>query len=176
MLFRSLERCESVTQRCIIERTVDDLFRKSFMEGLENRFKADDQVGPPGFEFLKRLATMLADVVKIQQYADNEDFKTQACIQVMESLKTNGNIELYLKYVHILSDMHIKFGNHIEAVLCLKLHYDTVTWDVATRGSHDGCQSASTSVLVQDVGAPDASARRWQHHQHRVDRRARRQP
>jgi len=129
----TLERCESVTQRCIIERTVDDLFRKSFMEGLENRFKADDQVGPPGFEFLKRLATMLADVVKIQQYADNEDFKTQACIQVMESLKTNGNIELYLKYVHILSDMHIKFGNHIEAVLCLKLHYDTVTWDVSTR-------------------------------------------
>jgi hypothetical protein len=124
---KSLEPCLGVTQGCIIERTIDDMFRQSFVESLAEKFEADSELKSPGGEFIDRVNSTMEDVVKVQR--SDEALKTQAYIQVMDSLKSNKNMELYLKYVHKLSDMHREFGNHIEAALSLKLHYDKLTWD-----------------------------------------------
>jgi hypothetical protein len=127
---QTLEACEGVTQRCVVESTVDDSFRKDFIDALESKFKDDPVMGSAGTAFLKRLKDLLVLVVEIQKYKDtDEDEKTAACDKVMNYFKEHDNLELYYTYAHTLSKMHINLQNYVEAALALNLHASRLSFE-----------------------------------------------
>jgi dedicator of cytokinesis protein 3 len=130
---KSFDSCEGETQKCLVESKIDDRFKEVYIEGLRHKFTRQAENAPEisaaGIELLDRISTMLVQVEEIQKYADtDEDEKTQVCIEVMYSFLSKKNLDLYFKYVHILSRMHLALGSYVEAALTLQKHCDRLSF------------------------------------------------
>ncbi len=130
---KSFDYCEGETQKCLVESKIDDRFKAVYIEGLRSKFNREaerlPEISAAGLQLIDRLSTMLVQVEEIQKYADtDEDEKTQVCIEVMNSFLSKENLDLYFKYVHILSKMHVTLGNFVEAALSLQKHCDRLSF------------------------------------------------
>jgi dedicator of cytokinesis protein 3 len=130
---KSFDACEGETQKSLVEFKIDDRFKDAFIEGMRQKFireqEQQEKISIAGLQLLDRISTMLVQVEEIQKYADtDEDEKTQVCIEVMHSFLSKENLDLYFKYVHILSKMHVNLGSFVEAALTLQTHCDRLSF------------------------------------------------
>jgi hypothetical protein len=116
--------CESFTLKCVITSDIEKIKTK-ILPKIENSLtmikENNDNLDFDGF--LERFISFINHVEKIQNYSDQqEDFKAEACMRIMNHFLDLNNFEIYFTYIHILSKMHEGLKNYVESGLALQLH------------------------------------------------------
>jgi len=62
-----------------------------------------------------------------------DDERMDGTLKLLKFIRLINNRSIYVKYVHELSQIHIKNGNFVEAAFTLKLHADLMDWNISDR-------------------------------------------
>lgn len=78
---------------------------------------------------ISKLLDLLLDHRAVMDAQENRDKQMSCLVNLLRFFKEDINrSEMYLRYVHKLSDQHIPSGNFTEAAFTLKLHADILKW------------------------------------------------
>jgi len=127
-------------ERCLIDNL--DLFMNldrgssEFVENFGNilsqiikeRSPAWEQRGLKLINSFTRLMQLLVDYRKSLETSEHRGKQMNCLVELLNYYKDQDRMDLHLKYLFKLCDMHLEVGNHTEAALTLKLYTDEIKW------------------------------------------------
>lgn len=75
-----------------------------------------------------RLMQLLLNYRQSLEMHDNGSKQMSCLVDLLSFYKDQERMDIYLKYLFKLCDMHLEMGNHTEAALTLKLYADELRW------------------------------------------------
>ena len=131
--FRHIERCfiNNLDLFINLDRG-NSRFVENFDEILQKLIKERapdwDQKGVALISSFTKLMRLLLNYRKSLECYDQRSKQMSCLVELLGFYKDQDRLDIYLKYLFKLCDMHIESGNHTEAAFTLKLYADELRW------------------------------------------------
>ena len=120
---------------CRTKQVTESMLQTTFIDEMVAQFSPlqntiEDSLYNAVMEMFGRIEELLAMLASVHQGgAINEATRIVDTLRLMEFLKDVQSDEAYIRYVHQLSDLQGRAGNHTEAGLALQMHADRYEWE-----------------------------------------------
>lgn len=156
------------------EHTATMAFKEQFKELSTTRCQSDkDLMAHGGNEFIERIYRLLTHLIEFYNVKEEDaiDIRMSRTFQLLKYYHEFEHEELYVSYIYKLYNLHLMYGNEIEAAKTLLRHASLLTWEekelkdwTITRNLNRHCANERQlkEVLINEVGELFAKGELWE--------------
>ncbi|XP_052772351.1 dedicator of cytokinesis protein 1-like isoform X4 [Mya arenaria] len=108
----------------------DEQYMQLFKDTLFQACNQSEKLRKPGLEFVEMVSKLLQRLLEYRHIIQDEikDHRMSCIVNLLDFYNEIGRREMYVRYLHKLSAMHLECDNYTEAAYTLMLYANLLTW------------------------------------------------